>query len=690
MRDWQLWQQLIQFAKPYRNVILLTILMAGLIVLATLARPYIIKVAIDDRINGIYQPMVVASQKKLEEHGLHDSIEWNQLALARVKQTAEQERLKQLKELSPAQIVYLQGQYYMITGWIENGNDLTLLTDGDQYHLSSNNNVFSAQKLSEADLDLFREQDYSGLMYLGLFFLLTVVCASLLEYAQTNLLQYSGQRIIFDIREKVFHHLTRMHIGFFDRNPVGRIVTRVSHDVEALNQLYSQVIVNLVKEVCILIGIVVIMLNMSVKLTMVCFAVIPILIFSTLYYKKVAREAQRKIRAALSRLNSYLAENLSGMQIIQMFTREFKQWEKFKDLNEEHYKAGMRTTVINSIFNPLIGLLGNIALALIIWYGGRSVLGGEMTFGMVYAFTHYSREFFQPLMNLADRYNQIQTALASSERIFEVLDEKPNVINKAQVTPLPSRIRGAIVFDRVWFAYEEEHWVLQDLSFRIEPGETVAFVGATGAGKSSIINLINRFYDIQKGSIQIDGIDIRDLAMEDLRSHIGVIQQDTFMFRGDVDFNIRLDQPGLTSEDIRQAAQALQAEDFIQRLPNQYQTPLGEQGLTLSSGQQQLLSFLRAFITQPDILILDEATAHIDTETEQKVQKAIRQISQGRTTLIVAHRLSTIQHADKIIVLHQGRIREIGNHHQLLKKKGLYARLYYKQNRGPDSTSRIL
>lgn len=689
MRDRQLWQQLFQFAKPYRNVIMLAIFMAGLIVLAALARPYIIKVAIDDRINGIHQPMIAGTKENLEEHGLNGSIDWHQRAFARVNSTAAQEQLKQVEELSPAQIVYVQEQYYLIFGWIESGSDLILLEKGQPWLISSNNHVYSALKLSEADLDLFREQDFSGLLYLGFFFLLTVVGASLLEYFQTNLLQYSGQRIIFDIREKVFHHLTQMHIGFFDRNPVGRIVTRVSHDVEALNQLYSQVIVNLVKEVCILIGIVVIMLNMSMKLTMVCFAVIPILIASTLYYKKVTREAQRYIRAVLSRLNSYLAENLSGMQIIQMFTREFKQWEKFRDLNEEHYKAGMRTTVINSIFNPLIGLLGNIALALIIWYGGRSVLGGDITFGIVYAFTHYSREFFQPLMNLADRYNQIQAALASSERIFEVLDEKPNVVNKDQVTPLPSRIQGAIVFDRVWFAYEEENWVLQDLSFRIEPGETVAFVGATGAGKSSIINLINRFYDIQKGSIQIDGFD-RDISMEELRGHIGVIQQDTFMFRGDVDFNIRLDHPGLTAQDIKQAAQALQADDFIERLPNQYQTPLGEQGLTLSSGQQQLLSFLRAFITKPDILILDEATAHIDTETEQKVQKAIRQISKGRTTLIVAHRLSTIQHADKIIVLHQGRIREMGNHHQLLKKKGLYARLYYKQNRGPDSTSRIL
>ncbi|WP_134699230.1 ABC transporter ATP-binding protein [Ammoniphilus sp. YIM 78166] len=682
MKDGQLWRQMLRFAKPYRRTILIAIFMAGLIVLAALARPYIIKIAIDDRINGIQSPMAAGSVEELKEKGLEPIIQWNHAAYARVKHNTD------IGGLSPAQIIRLEDQHYMVSGWIGSGNEPALLHEGQQLLLVSQDLRYPATKLSESDLELFRQQDYTGLVYLGIFFLLTVVGASLLEYFQTNMLQYSGQRIIFDIREKVFRHLTQMHIGFFDRNPVGRIVTRVSHDVEALNQLYSQVIVNLVKEICILIGIVIIMLQLSFKLTLICFTVIPLLVVSTLYYKKVTREAQRYIRAVLSRLNSYLAENLSGMQTIQMFTREFKQWEKFRDLNEEHYRAGMRTTVINSIFNPLIGFLGNLALALIIWYGGKSVLGGEITFGIVYAFTHYSREFFQPLMNLADRFNQIQTALASSERIFEVLEEKPKILNKSETIPLPEKVQGAIQFDRVWFAYDEDNWVLKDLSFHIEPGETVAFVGATGAGKSSIIQLINRFYDIQKGSIQIDGIDIRDMAMEDLRKHIGIIQQDTFMFRGDVDFNIRLDQNGLPTRDIRHAAKALQADEFIQKLPNQYQTPLGEQGLTLSSGQQQLLSFLRAFVTEPDILILDEATAHIDTETEQKVQRAIRQVSNGRTTLIVAHRLSTIQHADKIIVLHQGRIREMGTHHQLMKKKGFYSRLYSIQNRGLGSASR--
>ena len=404
--------------------------------------------------------------------------------------------------------------------------------------------------------DGFAQQDYRGFAVIGVVFLLVIIGAAFLNYWQMNMLQNTGQRIIFDIRQKMFRHLSRMHIGYFDRNPVGRLVTRVSHDVEALNQLYSQVIVNLVKEVSILLGIVFIMLHMSVKLTLITFTVIPVLMFITIYYRTIVRDAHRYTRLVLSRLNSFLAENLSGMHIIQIFNREKKQLQQFDKMNNEYYRAGVRATTINSIFNPTIGFLGNLALAVLVWYGGKSVLAGTVTFGAVYAFTQYVQQFYKPLMGLADRYNQIQTAMASAERIFEMLEEKPAITNRENAIRLPQKVEGKIEFDRVWFAYNEGEWVLKNISFNVEPGETVAFVGATGAGKSSIINLITRFYDVNKGAIRIDGRDVREIALDDLRSRVAMIQQDSFVFTGDVRFNIRLNREDISDEDVHESARA--------------------------------------------------------------------------------------------------------------------------------------
>jgi ATP-binding cassette, subfamily B, multidrug efflux pump len=471
-------------------------------------------------------------------------------------------------------------------------------------------------------------------------------------------------------------------MDYFRKNPIGRLVTRITHDVEALNQLYSQVIVNLVKEVLILIGIIALMLYMSVKLTLICFLVIPIIAIVTFYFKRVLRDTQRKLRSILSSLLSYLAENLSGMSVIQLFARERKQLDRFNELNEEHYRAGMRQTVINSIFNPSIGLFGNISLALLVWYGGRSVVDETITFGTVYAFTHYVRQFFEPLRGLADRFNQIQAALASAERIFETLETKPTIVNPVQPKELPEKVKGDIVFNHVWFAYKNEEWVLKDVHFRINQGETVGIVGATGAGKSSIIQLINRFYDNQKGIISLDGINIKNVLLNDLRRHIGIIQQDAFVFSGTVFDNIRLNHNAVSNEEIIKAAKAVNIDSFFTMLPQGYNTMLGEEGTVLSAGQKQLLSFLRAMIADNDVLILDEATANIDTESEQAVQSALREMSKNRTTIIIAHRLSTIQQADKIIVLDKGRIVEMGNHQQLLKNQMVYYDLCQNQNKG--------
>lgn len=524
--------------------------------------------------------------------------------------------------------------------------------------------------------------DYQGMMYLGIIYFLLIMISSICTYFQNNTLQFTGQYVIYDFRQAIFKHLSLMQMDFFRKNPIGRLVTRITHDVESLNQLYSQVIVNLVKEVLILIGIIALMLYMSVKLTLICFLVIPVIAIVTFYFKRVLRDTQRKLRTLLSSLLSYLAENLSGMSIIQLFARERKQLELFNELNEEHYRAGMRQTVINSIFNPSIGLFGNISLALLVWYGGRSVVDGSITFGTVYAFTHYVRQFFEPLRGLADRFNQIQAALASAERIFETLETEPTIVNPVNPKELPEKVRGNIVFQHVWFAYKKEEWVLKDVHFRINQGETVGVVGATGAGKSSIIQLINRFYDNQKGIISLDGINIKDVYLNDLRRHIGIIQQDAFVFSGTVFDNIRLNHNQVSNEEIIKAAKSVNIDSFFRMLPQGYNTMLGEEGTVLSAGQKQLLSFLRAMIADNDVLILDEATANIDTETEQAVQDALREMSKNRTTIIIAHRLSTIQHADKIIVLDKGRIVEMGNHQQLLNNQSVYYQLCKNLSKG--------
>ncbi|WP_462411489.1 ABC transporter ATP-binding protein [Neobacillus sp. Marseille-QA0830] len=525
------------------------------------------------------------------------------------------------------------------------------------------------------------KNDYQGLMNLGIVYFLLILVSAVSTYFQNNALQFTGQYVIYDFRQAIFQHFSKMEMAFYRRNPTGRLVTRITHDVESLNQLYSQVIVNLVKEVLILIGIIFLMLYMSVKLTLVCFLVIPIIAVVTFYFKSVLRTTQRHLRTILSRLLSYLAENLSGMSVIQLFAREGKQLEQFNELNEEHYRAGMKQTVVNSIFNPSIGFFGNISLALLVWYGGRSVLESTITFGTVYAFTSYVRQFFEPLRGIADRFNQIQAALASAERIFETLETEPTIVNPEQPKQLPEKVSGNIVFQNVWFAYQQEEWVLNGLNFRINQGETVGIVGATGAGKSSIIQLMNRFYDNQKGTITLDGVNIKEVPLDDLRKHIGIIQQDPFVFSGTVFDNIRLNHDHVTDEEIIHAAKSLNIDAFFRMLPQAYETMLGEEGTVLSAGQRQLISFLRAMMANTDVLILDEATANIDTETEQAVQDVLREMSKDRTTIIIAHRLSTIQHADKIIVLDKGRIIEMGNHQQLIKNRSSYYQLCLNQNK---------
>ncbi|MEH7416592.1 ABC transporter ATP-binding protein [Neobacillus drentensis] len=697
MADRQLAMGMLSFAKPYWKLILFSILLTGCIVIASLAQPFILKIAIDSHINGLYDPMISVQQSKargVKEQLKKNDIPYKEIAIldhiVYFRLNPSVSPFDTISGVDKVAIVPIKNSYYLVHGWNRGFNQLkSYQVNVRNKEIIISGNSYPITLMNSNEVNVFRTNDYQGLIYLGVLYFSLIFASSLCTYYQNNSLQFTGQYVIYDFRQALFAHFSRLQMSFYRQNPIGKLVTRVTHDVESLNQLYSQVIVNLVKEVLILIGILILMLYMSVKLTLICFLVIPVIGIVTFYFKRVLRTSQRNLRTLLSRLLSFLAENLSGMSVIQLFTREKKQLEMFNELSEKHYRAGMRQTIINSIFNPSIGLFGNISLSLLVWYGGRSVLDGSITFGTVYAFTHYVRQFFEPLRGLADRFNQIQASLTSAERIFETLETKPTIQNPVHVKKFPDKVLGNIIFQNVWFAYQNEDWILKDIHLNINEGETVGIVGATGAGKSSIIQLINRFYDNQKGRITLDGINIKDVHLNDLRKHIGIIQQDPFVFSGSVLDNIRLNQRHVSDEVIIKAAKSVNIDSFFRMLPQGYETMLGEEGTVLSSGQKQLLAFLRAMIADNDVLILDEATANIDTETEQAVQDTLKEMSKNRTTIIIAHRLSTIQHADKIIVLDKGRIVEIGNHQELLRNRSAYYQLCVNQNKGTRVKERV-
>jgi len=680
--DSQLLGRLIRYAAPYWAPFALCVALAVLVVASDLGRTYLIGHAIDDHINGYRQPMAAASTRaELERRGLEPLPgDTGELAYARVGWDYAADGID---DLAKAQIAEADGAAYLVAGWLPadggDGYRIKPLGDGRAVVQLEGGGALNARALAEAELDAFQAGDAPAIWRLGGLFLLAVVAASVLSIWQMNLLQFTGQRILFTIRDQLFRHIARMPMSFFDRNPVGRLVVRVTQDTESLNNLFTQVIVTLVKDVLVLIGIVAVLFYMNAELALLTLCVLPVLAALTFWYKTVIRDAQRVTRTILSRLNSFLAENLSGMRITQLFVREQRQWQQFDELNDGYYRAGMRGTVINSIFQPAIGFVGNLAVALLLWYGGLRVLDGALQFGVVFAFTIYVRQFFNPLMSLAEKYGQVQMAMVGAERIFDLLDEKPSMQEAERPAALPKPVRGEIRFENVWFAYNGEEWVLRDVSFVIKPGQTVAFVGATGAGKSSIIQLINRFYDIQKGRILLDGVDIRELPLAELRRAVGIVQQDVFLFTGTIESNIKLNEDSITGEMVRDAAKRVHMDEFVRSLPDGYETQLGERGVTLSLGQRQLLSFARAIVFRPEVLILDEATSNIDTETEIIVQQALAELSRDRTTLVVAHRLSTIQHADQIIVMHKGRVRETGTHAELLAQGGYYFRLHQLQ-----------
>ncbi|MCM1057060.1 MAG: ABC transporter ATP-binding protein/permease [Firmicutes bacterium] len=528
-------------------------------------------------------------------------------------------------------------------------------------------------------IDLFKEQgDYAVIEETAIKYGIVLVLSFFFTVVPIWLLQKTGQRIIHAVRKELYSHIQHLSSRYFDLTPVGKLVTRVTNDVEALNEMYSGILVRLFRNIVKIIGLAVVMLIMDWKLALISFILLPVVVLLTVVFREISRRTYRITRTRLTDLNTFLSENLSGMRIIQLFGREERKFEEFNDKNYKYYRAFYREMLVFAIFRPLIYILSILSLMLVLGMGSRDVLGEIIPIGTLYIFVQYIQSFFDPIQELAEQFSTLQSSLASGEKIFTIMDEDALVPEAEEPVVLPE-IRGRIEFDHVWFAYDDENYVLRDVSFVIEPGQSVAFVGATGAGKSSILNLIGRYYDIQKGHIYIDGVDIRDLSKKQLRSAIGQMQQDVFIFEGTVESNIKLYNEELTSEEIRAAAEYVNASHFIEKLPEGYREPVSERGSTFSAGERQLLSFARTLAHKPSILVMDEATANIDTETELLIQEALEKLMKGRTTIMVAHRLSTIQHADCIMVMHKGKLRERGTHQELLAQNGIYKKLYELQ-----------
>lgn len=634
--DSQLMMRLLGYAKPYLAIILLCIVLLGLIAATDLAQPYLFKVAIDDHLNYAEKTYVLDEETALYFSGY----------------SAE--------------------------------DKINVSRDEGQLFLNAQDGSRTA--LNDSAVAVLRQKDQQAVTELAFLLVLILLAGLLMNFAQVYLLNYASNRIIMTIRHQLFAHLQGMSQSFYDRQPVGRLVTRVTNDTETLHEMYTSVLVNLFKDVFLLIGIVVIMLRLNLRLALVSFCLIPLILLATWFFRSRVREAYREVRLRMAKINTSLNENLSGMRTIHVYRQEESQFQRFDEVNAAYLKANEKENQISSVFRPAVELIGSLALALVVYFGGYQVLAGRIEFGVLFAFINYIRQFFQPINNLTEKYNILQSAMASSERIFQLMDKKPEIVDAPNAQSVHS-LTGQITFDHVWFSYNEDEWILKDIDFTVNPGDSIAFVGATGAGKTSLIHLIARFYDIQKGSIRLDGIDIRDIRQEDLRRQIGIVLQDVLLFSGSIADNISLNQSDLTRDEIIAIAKEVNAHTFIERTPQGYDQPVMERGSNFSTGQQQLISFARTLAANPSILVLDEATSNIDAETEDLIQKAIPRLMEGRTTIAIAHRLSTIQHCDRIIVLHRGEIVETGTHQELLKKRGYYYRLYQLQVHASDGNA---
>lgn len=655
-------KRLLSYLKPHKWVMTLATVLVLFIIAVELYRPIIIGNAIDQYINGYYHPYVEA------DVSASDAVNWNGLVLSR------DQAVSKADSASFYQIFLWKDHYYMAENLTR--AECTVLQNADTSVLK-NYVREGAQKLTSNDLKVLRQNDFKGILKAGILFLLLLFSGFFLNLADTWLLQKMGQQIVYKLREETFTHIHSLSLSFFNTTPVGKLVTRVSNDTEAVNELFSTILVKLFKNVVKIIGYAVVMLSINVKMAGISFLLLPLVAILTFIFRHLSRKAYQITRNKITELNTFLSEHISGMKLIQIFAREKEKYSEFEGKSMELYRANFREIMTFAIFRPSIYLVSVIAMILVIRTGSLSVLNGSLSLGTLFVFITYISSFFEPIQELSEQLGTLQSSIASAEKIFSVLDVKPEIVSPTD--PAPVNILGEIEFRHVWFAYEEENYILKDVSFVIHPGEKAAFVGATGAGKSTILNLIGRYFDIQKGQILIDGIDIHEIDLDVLRGAIGQVQQDVFIFTGDIKSNISLNNEAISPDDVRRAAEIVNADPFIQKLPHGYDEPVTERGSTLSAGQRQLLSFARTLAYDPKILVLDEATANIDTETETLITQALARLMDGRTTIMVAHRLSTIQHADKIIVMHHGEIKESGTHQELLAKDGLYKKLYELQ-----------
>jgi ATP-binding cassette, subfamily B, multidrug efflux pump len=544
--------------------------------------------------------------------------------------------------------------------------------------------------LTKIAIDRYIPNDnFTGLSNIAILYIFTLISVFALSYSQTWLINMVGQKIMYDLRMQIFRHLQKMDASFFDKNPVGRLMTRVTTDVDALNELFTSGVISVFDDIFTLSGIIISLFVLNYKLALGIVAILPFLVLATLIFKIKVRDSYRMVRTAIARINAFLQENITGAAVVQLFVQDKKQYHRFTRINKDHLDANLQSIFYYAIFFPLLEVISAAAIALIIWYGGHQVLAGALTMGTLVAFIQYSDRFFRPISDLSEKYTILQAAMASSERIFKLLDTEPSIASPSQAKSLAVQ-KGSIEFRNVSFCYNPGEPVLHDVSFKAEPGEKIAVVGATGAGKSTIISLLSRFYDVQQGEILVDGENIKNFDLQGLRKSIGIVLQDVFLFSGSVAENIRLGNSGISDEQVRKAAETVHASQFIEKLEGRFAAEVGERGSSLSVGQKQLLAFARALAYDSRILVLDEATSSIDTETELLIRDALSKLMAGRTSIIIAHRLSTIQNADRIIVLHRGRIRETGSHQQLLRLRGIYWKLYQLQYKDqPDSTAGI-
>lgn len=677
--DSKIYLRLLNYIKPYKKFLGISLILLVFISVFEISFPYLTKIGIDRYIVLRYHEIMPTDDsealKVLSKYRSMAVVIAGKEFLDETKlKKWDREYLKKRKVLSQERYLALDPQEFSPRRWQEIEEIIKkyqklFISENGWFAISYSN----LRKIPGVDVRKLRAQDIHGVELIALVFLVILVLNLIFTFSQVYILQYMSQLVMYDLRMDIMQHIFKLPVDFFSKNPVGRIVTRATNDVAAINEMFTSVLIYLFKDFLLIVGILIVMLKMNVKLTLVVLILAPFIVLVTYFFRVKVREAYRDVRAKIARINAYLQESISGIRIIKLFVQESRMFERFKKINHDLYLANIRQLIVFAVFRPLIDIFNSFGIAIVLWYGGGQLIRSAISFGALVAFLTYIEKLFKPIMDLAEKYNILQSAMAASERIFKLLDEKPEPV----IGVVKARLKGDIEFKNVWFAYEGENWVLRDVSFRIEPGKTVAIVGPTGSGKSTIINLILRFYENQKGRIIVDGRDIREYELNSYRSNFALVLQDVFLFSGSLEKNVRLWNTEIDDEKIIQALRMIGTDRILRRLIDKYE--VGERGANLSVGERQIIAFARALAFDPAILILDEATSSVDSETEAVIQKATETLLRGRTSIVIAHRLSTIKRADKILVLFKGKIIETGRHEELMQTKGFYYHLYRLQ-----------